>query len=179
MLSEFLFLINFYLSLCLSPKAGGFSVTAVLALVALFELTFKLLLICLIKSGILTMMIVHCSFFSCQFTVLIFLSLFEKKHTSPEVGAINFTSLLLFLEKIHAWWFGRIFQNSLKGKKDVTCTQLRSQRATAGLNLVIDATPPVYVIGVVVRRPSNSALGSSSSTIYFGSRRAPNSQLAA
>ena len=177
-MSEFLFLINFYLSLCLSPKAGGFSVTAALALVALFELTFKLLLICLIKSGILTMMIVHFCFFSCQFTVLIFLSLFEK-NTSPEVGAINFTSLLLFLEKIHAWWVGRIFQNSLKGKKDVTCTQLRSQRATAGLNLVIDATPPVYVIGVVVRRPSNSALGSSSSTIYFGSRRAPNSQLAA
>ena len=69
-------------------------------------------------------------------------------------------------------------EQCLKGKKVVTCTQLRSQRATAGLNLVIDATPPVYVIGVVVRRPSNSALGSSS-TIYFGSRRAPNSQLAA
>ena len=32
----------------------------------------------------------------------------------------------------------------------MTCTQLRSQRATAGLNLVIDATPPVCVIEVVV-----------------------------
>ena len=33
----------------------------------------------------------------------------------------------------------------------MTCTQLRSQRATAGLlNLVIDATPPVCVIVVVV-----------------------------
>ena len=139
----------FYLSLCLSPKAGGFSVTAPLALVALFELTFKLLLICLIKSGIFTMMIVHfCFSFSSLYAIFFIV---WKKITSPEVGAINFTSLLFLENKIHeAWWVGN-FQNFLKGKKDVTCTQLRSQRATAGLlNLVIDATPPVCVIVVVV-----------------------------
>ena len=162
----------FYLSLCLSPKAGGFSVTAPLALVALFELTFKLLLICLIKSGIFTMMIVHfCFSFSSLYAIFFIV---WKKITSPEVGAINFTSLLFLENKIHeAWWVGN-FQNFLKGKKGcdlysveiTTCncwtTQLGYRRYSSGL---------CYRSCSRCVRPSNSALGSTTTSV----RRAPNS----